>query len=730
MPTKYIDHGAYGSAVFTASIATNTMTVTAVTSGIICVGAIVESANITNKACYISAFVSGTNGGVGVYTLTQGNTIASAACTSTAGTPPAVPLTWGLPQEGDGTGSAPATNSAVASITFSAIPTSGVISVMGASVSTTGVLAAASADAAANALATNINATVNVVTVLSTGWFANKLQDAVYARGPALGAPAGTCQIMTRAGSAVYNSLSIAGIAYTLNNVSSGASPLLFTGGTGGCWGLLGNTAAASFPSLITIGTYGCVNGSGSPRYLAGVILAGDVINIRPRTIISPATSDVSYYFLASGASGNSITYVIDDGSVWGGSDNKQLIFAFNSAVAGTITGPLNANIYAAKNSDGTLKLRFLGLNSSVGSLVVFQVGASFYADALYMGSYPDGINRDYRLAFNTFQTVGFVTITEVQISKPVNTAYLHYANSSQSIIKANIKKLILDATGSSSINPGVIKCAGSTTTSPIVLNIDSLDCSNFVIGSILHASFVAAVTLPAITIKNADIPNITFNSPVISSQTTLNIITPNKYLSLTTASSSRDMILDTVQGYCDWLSQRLFPKLSATLPNGASLWSLRFIPTTVSVNIGINAPYSLPEINQYNTLTDGARTFTLEYCLEATLFAMGSPPDTSNMWVEISYINTLGDTVLLSSKDVIGSALTVSGTTWNQELSGQVTFDNAGTIYLDKKKFVLTTLVGNNLKADTLVVASIKAAYVPSSNAQFGFINPELGIV
>jgi hypothetical protein len=67
---------------FTASFATNQMTVTAVSKGTLAVGQTVTCAGVL-AGTYISAFVSGTLGGVGVYTLsTTPGTLASRAVTS------------------------------------------------------------------------------------------------------------------------------------------------------------------------------------------------------------------------------------------------------------------------------------------------------------------------------------------------------------------------------------------------------------------------------------------------------------------------------------------------------------------------------------------------------------------------------------------------------------------------------------------------------------------------
>jgi hypothetical protein len=168
------------------------------------------------------------------------------AYSSALGTAP----TWGVPQEGDGSNKNAATASSVGSVAFASAPSSGVISVFGASVSTSGVVGAASADAAANALAANINATSATVT---SGFAVGtpELRNFVFARGPSGGAPAGTCQIMCRVGSA---SLNVTGIASTLS-----AAPTItqFAGGSGGCWGWLVNPAALGVGNSIAAAAYG-----------------------------------------------------------------------------------------------------------------------------------------------------------------------------------------------------------------------------------------------------------------------------------------------------------------------------------------------------------------------------------------------------------------------------------------------------------------------------------------
>lgn len=158
--------------------------------------------------------------------------------------------TWGVPQEGDGSAPTAAAASSVGSVLFGSVPTTGGCNVFGAVVTLSGVLGAASVDAAADALAASINATQNPVT---SGFAAGtpQLRNLVYARGPTNGAPAGTCQIMSRIGSA---SLNVTGVVSTFDGTPTITQ---FTGGSGGCWGWFLNTAGIGVGGSIAAHTYG-----------------------------------------------------------------------------------------------------------------------------------------------------------------------------------------------------------------------------------------------------------------------------------------------------------------------------------------------------------------------------------------------------------------------------------------------------------------------------------------
>ena len=84
MTTRYCDHGLYGSAVVTANTtnANATLTVTAVTSGTLGLGAMISGTNIPANS-YISALGTG-KGGTGTYTMSINATGTATGTTITA----------------------------------------------------------------------------------------------------------------------------------------------------------------------------------------------------------------------------------------------------------------------------------------------------------------------------------------------------------------------------------------------------------------------------------------------------------------------------------------------------------------------------------------------------------------------------------------------------------------------------------------------------------------------
>ena len=116
MSTRYVDHGCYGDFVGTGSISGTTLTISAVTSGQLGIGSELSGTGIA-AGTVVTALGSGL-GGTGTY-IVASQTVSSTTITGKYGQPLAVPYTWGVPQDGDGTASTPATASATVSVDMS-----------------------------------------------------------------------------------------------------------------------------------------------------------------------------------------------------------------------------------------------------------------------------------------------------------------------------------------------------------------------------------------------------------------------------------------------------------------------------------------------------------------------------------------------------------------------------------------------------------------------------------
>ena len=244
--------------------------------------------------------------------------------------------TWGSCQEGDGTALTAGT-SAISSFVINSIATAGssTISVFG--VTLTAVASGASATqfnvgATTTLQADNIATAINVATGLINSSYANtthQLRNVVYARGPALGAPANTVEIMTRVGTAKWNGLSV------LSAANFTVSPTITqpTGGVGGCFGYLFNGNTTIWPSNVAPNSYGCMfNGSGLGPLSGNPINAGDTVIIRGNGQVILLRTSGGYGVLSTVEP----DYIIDDGSYWTG--DTQGTLTIRATVANTFT--------------------------------------------------------------------------------------------------------------------------------------------------------------------------------------------------------------------------------------------------------------------------------------------------------------------------------------------------------------------------------------------------------
>lgn len=190
--------------------------------------------------------------------------------------------TWRVPQDGDGSGTAIATASAFTTIDFtSATAVAGnTFYVMGALLTCVASGAgnnqfnAGSGATLVDNLVAAINRTTNtsLTTAQAAGWNTPKVQDAVFAR-----RTGNNLEIMTRAGSAVYNGL----VSCVWSGITGLTAGPTWSGGSGGCWGWYINACnvGVMWPSNIAVAAYGVY----AP--LAGVITDNDTCFLRATNI-------------------------------------------------------------------------------------------------------------------------------------------------------------------------------------------------------------------------------------------------------------------------------------------------------------------------------------------------------------------------------------------------------------------------------------------------------------
>jgi len=706
MANKYVDHALYAlSASFTASISGTTLTVSAVSSGRLSLGSqIVCDGFVSDVPLHITALGTGT-GGTGTYTLKHAynGTVTSQAMTSQHGAPLAV-STWGVCEDGDGTAKTAATPS-TADIVFTGIPSSGAINVLGVAVTATW---ATSADNCANLLATAINALTTTAVGPASFTIKSQVRNHLYARGPANGAPAGTCQVMTRQGSASHDGLIC--FTHTLNNVSS-AGTVNFIGGTGGAWGYTSNVASVMWPSAIAIDQYGVW---AATPYFTGSLLPGDVVAVRSgKTINRLLSTSTTRTMSAMGSETAPVTFEIDDSTEWP-ADGVDPVLKISSVIAGnyvcyhTATTSTYASIDAKQYASGQKNLVYENLHTATDGLGETRLATGYpvrYKNILYWGN---GVAKTHQgmfpIASGGVISAGVQTVFEnCWFSTDAQSAPVYSSH---------------NAGGSLLIGCTFEQRAPTTAQSPVLALMTFINTSRytfigcdfkgFVSGSRLHTAAGWPETCN-VNFINCDFGNVTERTGVLP---LLNQPNTRSFSTVSGSSSRglRDFFIETIQGSAEWNSSKGYPTLNATLLGLTTKWVIYAVPSTWETNLGKTSPFCLPSINKWNTLDSGSRTVTVNILLEST-----------NGWVKndiscvLTYTNSAGDFVVADSYDPAGGALTASSATWSS------------TSYNGQTWTPLEFSMVVDLKKDTEVTAIVRLHSSVANNTLGVFIDPEL---
>ena len=723
MADKYCQHGAYHlAAAATASQSGTTLTVTALSSGQISMGALITGAGYQAET-RVSAFGTGT-GGTGTYTVTKSQTVSPAvSITATEGLPHnTVPPVWGVPQEGDGVGIDPSTASAVTSLDLSGATAAAgnTFSVMGATLTcvssgaTGAQFNAGSGATLVSNLVAAINRTTNTASVAAqaTGWVTHYLCNTVYAR---IGSPTTTLEIMTRAGSATYNGLTAA--AWT--GMTGMPSSPTWSGGVSGCWGYLANHWTIFQSQLAADVKYGLF---GSLGVLAGCPITsglGDFVYCRANRTINFSLSSVNLSIGPyAGTVKNPVVYVIDDGTKWpadGSTPILHLKHLLNGSASFGVTNNaagVNVEWRGKKYADGTrnFKLSTPAGNQSNTSSWAAGSGLSYFGMEFDWSTNTTG---SAMAAFNSSSTipsrsvdclfkVGFPDWRMLTLSSAVGCHEFIGCEWDGSALAAPVSGLAISV---SSVN------------SPVEVIYEACRFSGFPVGSRLFIAGYNLSSIVQITYSNTDWGNLGGRGPLSVSGATNRKL--GRYVSACSQFGNRDFFVDNSCGFVDWTSGQGFPTLSARLLDGTTPWSIRVTPTITAAAISQANPLDTPRIGKVNTLGTSALVVTCELLIEETL--SWTKRDVSMLVV---YQDSAGKVQSFDTYDFAGAALTASTATWSAEVSGQVPF-YPGPVLYNKKKFSVQTPTA--VLNGTEVGIFLKFYSAVADTTKGAFFDPEL---
>jgi hypothetical protein len=737
MATKYVDHGAYGDAVFNGYISntqnsdtgvTGTiLTVTAVTSGIINIGSEISGGAVL-PGTVVTAFLSGTQGGVGCYTVATQIVRATTGLTGAYGQPLNVPLAWATPQEGDGSATTKATASATVSVdmsTWTFTSGSSTFSVMGCTALTIG----AGATSATNAqwsgtyatMLANIRDAINLATAnavnIPAGTPAAQVRNTVFAR-----ANGNNLELMTRAGSASYSAGPL--VALTFTNVT-GSSSQSWSGGSGGCWGYLFHQRAAMWPSAMASSTYG-VWGTQLP--LAGVISPGDIVKVRAnKTITMNLNATTTVTVGAMGTPAAPVRFDIDDGTAWPADGSTPVLKITQAQTANqmksyTFASTCYAHFLAKVYAGGARNfvIEATGNGPSLPSVSI-TVGAPVRLEnwELSAPGTPTGTPAPQ-------SSSNFVFTAAVQSSAGVScvvkglrlTQPGQYMNLFNSTVNAPMRvdfincefNLTAAFTAWGSV---IVPWTGG---SQYRFAFESCKFSGWVAGSRLVAASGSLFVGQFLMLKNCDLGNITVLGPNFLTGTP-DYEAGMQGLAIVSQYGNREFAIDRPgRLYVEWQLSKGRPTLNAKLLDGVTPWSI-FAVTAISVaNASKISPVELPRLAKIipsnALLTEGARTFTVNFLLESTL--SWTKQDIS---ILINYQDPSGNIYSLDTYDPDAGALTTATAGWTATSWNGQTWD--------KKEFSITTPV--SVKADSEIGIIVRLHSAVAADTLGIILDPEI---
>lgn len=431
-----------------------------------------------------------------------------------------------------------------------------------------------------------------------------------------------------------------------------------------------------------------------APAY--GTLAAGDVVNIRSKTIAgADITRTVGANIVLGSASATlaaPITWVLDQGAIWSG-------------IAGTLTYDTAAGNYTTEVRAHNV------IHTPVEDKIVFQITyASYYAYWFTVNQGTVLSNCWFRMDAVTLnsngpsgvQAVGnqngFSQLINPRISVGAKLFSKLFAASSYSTLHVSTPRITLAA--SVAATPLFVTSGSSAT-----LKVFGGSISGVTSGQVLCQQ------------GNPD-GNIEFHGTAIPN----NVI----YTASPPSGAQGDQRIDGwgVDGGVGSFSARgggvidsrqdgYYPSLNGTYPNSTNqAWAWKVTPS----NASLSNPLDVLSCLLY-TGAAAAKTITVEMLI-ADAFIVAGTAGKGKVWLEVSYIDDATGATKSINSAAFGStaALDTSTASW--------TTDTYGATQLRKRKISLTT--PTSIKQNTLITAVLRWAEKAVSTTDIAFVDPE----
>jgi hypothetical protein len=728
MATKYVDHGCYGNGVVTGTIAGTTLTVTAVTSGFINIGSVINGTGITADRIYVSALGTGT-GGVGTYTINLTQTVAVATTiTCTYANPLNTPVSsmWGTPQEGDGNATTAATVASAGSILLNAQPSAGnLLTICGITFgATSGGTINYTIGGTLTATVDNIVAAINgATTTVAAGVAAGtpQLRNLLVARNVS----GTTVDIMMRIGSTSLNHATNANVA--ISSTGWGTAPTItqFVNGTSGAFGYLHNGIGTIWPSAIANAQYG-VWAATVPFIYA--VQAGDIYKIRSGKVARFSDSNSAIITgTAVGTPALPVIWDIDNGTVWP-ADGPTPVLRFkvtaisNSTLIMQPSSTGYVHFYGKVYSSGQCNLVFEGDGAGLFNPFRFFVGMTLRVEGVQLltsGTIATVSNGcHFYNGSGVGNTNGYSIIEKCRVTVPGHSTYTFFGTGVNANNAAEFIDCIFEFTSpvspSTSIFGPSLAVGGATGQRYKFTNCKFtgiLSGSKLFPDGAYNPSYESAWVF-----RNCDFGGITLRGPnSLGISSWVNQVDMGlRGIIISSRLGNREFSVESPgKGFVEWNASRGFPTLNARLLDGSTPWSMYAVSGTFAVNINKLNPFELPAISALNSLATGTRTITLNLLIENGLSSWTK----ADLSLLLTYTKSDGTIVTIDTYDPFGAVLETSTAAWSS-----TTYNSQTWI---KRQFSFTP-------ADSILTGTEILVYVRLNtnvaNSTLGmFIDPEL---